>query len=188
MKPVTPPSSSSRKTTVLRAEPGVGSRESESDSFPAPRRGARQRPMVIWLVSPTPDPRRATPARQACCPVFRPKNAFLWRAVTFFQGKRVYPMCCRACSPKNVFFRRAIAFFLRKTRSSGVLSRFSAEKRVHPRSFRATRLACRVLEKRRVALRIRRSPRSFGQTSSGRAAFISLLHHLLRARTGGAPA
>jgi len=116
--------------------------------------------MVFWLVSPTPDPRRPTPARQACCRVFRPKNAFLWRAVAFFREKtrssgvlsrlfaekrvfpacdrvfpascHVFPACCRVYPAKNAFIRRAVAFIRRKTRSSGVLSRFSAKKRAHP--------------------------------------------------------
>ena len=120
--------------------------------------------MVFWLVSPTPDPRRPTPARQACCRVFRPKNAFLWRAVAFFREKtrssgvlsrlfaekrvfpacdrvfpascHVFPACCRVYPAKNAFIRRVVAFFREKTRSSGVLSRFSAEKRVHPACYR----------------------------------------------------
>jgi hypothetical protein len=48
-----------------------------------------------------------------------------------FSGeKRVHPACCRVFQAKNAFIRRVVAFFRRKTRSSGVLSRFSDEKHV----------------------------------------------------------
>ena len=58
----------------------------------------------------------------------------------------VHPACCRVYPPKNAFIRRAVAFFSQKTRSSGVLSRFSAKKRVHP-------ACCHVFQPKNAFLR-----------------------------------
>jgi hypothetical protein len=52
------------------------------------------------LLSPTADPRRPSPARQARCRVDRPRIVFLWRAVTFIGAK-------------IAFIRRAVAFMRR---------------------------------------------------------------------------